>query len=79
MTIGELAVEVVRMTGSDSSIRHIPYEEAYGEGFEELGRRKPDTSAVEELTGWQARHSVEEAIEDIIEFERARLAGTRAA
>ena len=57
------------MTESSSHIRHVPYEEAYGEGFEELGRRKPDTSALEALTGWRARRSVEEAISDMIAYE----------
>jgi UDP-glucose 4-epimerase len=71
VTIQELAQRVVKMTGSSSRIRHIPYEEAYGEGFEELGRRKPDTSRIEELTGWHARCSVEAAISDIIDYERA--------
>jgi UDP-glucose 4-epimerase len=79
VTIQELAAEVIRMTGSDSTIRHVPYEEAYGEGFEELGRRKPDTTAIQELTGWRVRHSVEEAIADIVEFERARAPAAFAA
>jgi UDP-glucose 4-epimerase len=70
VTIQELAEHVVSMTGSDSRIRHIPYDEAYGEGFEELGRRRPDTSRLEELTGWLAQHSIEAAIADIIEHER---------
>jgi len=71
VTIQELAKEVVQQVGSSSHIRHIPYEEAYGDGFEELGRRRPDTSRIEGLTGWQVRHTVEEAISDIIEHERA--------
>lgn len=71
VTIQELAAEVVRMTGSDSAIRHVPYEEAYGEGFEELGRRKPDTTRIEELVGWRPRHSIETAIADIIAHERS--------
>ena len=71
VTIQELAAEVVRMTDSSSSIRHVPYEEAYGTGFEELGRRKPDTTRIEELTGWRARHSIEQAIADIIDHERS--------
>ena len=72
VTIQELAERVVRMTESSSHIRHVPYEEAYGEGFEELGRRKPDTSRIEELTGWHAQLSIEAAISDIVDHERAR-------
>lgn len=79
VTIQELAERVVRMTGSSSRIRHIPYEEAYGEGFEELGRRRPDTSRIERLTGWHARLSIEAAISDIIDHERAHEAAVLAA
>lgn len=71
VTIQELATEVIRMTGSDSRVRHVPYEEAYGEGFEELGRRKPDTTRIESLIDWRPRHSVQTAIADIIAHERA--------
>lgn len=70
VTINELAEEVRRLSGSTSHIRHVPYDVAYGEGFEELGRRMPDTTAIEALTGWRPRHSIERAINDIIEFER---------
>ena len=49
----------------------VPYEEAYGEGFEELGRRRPDTSALEQMTGWRPTRGVEEAIDDVAAFERA--------
>lgn len=71
VTIRELAERVIEMTGSGSRIRQIPYAEAYGEGFEELGRRWPDTSRIEALTGWRARLSVEAAIADIIDHQRA--------
>ena len=37
----KLAEAVIERTGSSSGIRMVPYEEAYGEGFEELGRRAP--------------------------------------
>jgi nucleoside-diphosphate-sugar epimerase len=73
VSIQELAEEVVRMTGSESRIRHVPYEEAYGEGFEELGSRRPDTTAIEQMTGWRAQHTVEEAIDDIIACDRAAV------
>ena len=79
VTIQELAEEIVRMTGSDSRIRHVPYEEAYGEGFEELGSRRPDTTAIEQQTGWRAEHTVEEAIAEIILHERAIAASPIAA
>jgi UDP-glucose 4-epimerase len=68
--IVELARKVLERTGSDSAIRLVPYEEAYDDGFEELGRRRPDTGALEKLTGWAPARSVEDAIDDVIAFER---------
>jgi UDP-glucose 4-epimerase len=66
----ELARKVIERTGSESTIRLVPYEAAYDEGFEELGRRMPDTTALEELTGWRATRTVEEAIDDVIAYEQ---------
>jgi UDP-glucose 4-epimerase len=48
----------------------VPYDEAYEDGFEELGRRKPDTGALHELTGWTPARSVDDAIDDVIAYER---------
>ncbi len=72
ITILQLARAVIERTGSPSPIRMVPYDEAYGEGFEELGRRCPDTSALEQMTGWRPRLGVMEAIDDVAAFERLR-------
>ncbi len=77
ITILALAETVIERTGSSSDIRMVPYEEAYGEGFEELGRRRPDTTALEQMTGWEPRHAVEDAIDDVAAFERMRLEQVR--
>jgi nucleoside-diphosphate-sugar epimerase len=65
ITIRELAEKVIERTGSTSRISFVPYEEAYGEGFEELGSRKPDTAAIRGLCGWQPRRTIEDAIDDL--------------
>ena len=62
----DLARSVIERAGSDSDVALVPYEEAYGEGFEELGRRRPDTSAVRELIGWEPERDLDEAIDDIV-------------
>jgi nucleoside-diphosphate-sugar epimerase len=79
ITILELAETVIERTGSGSGIRLVPYDEAYGEGFEELGRRRPDTSALEQMTGWRPRRAVEDAIDDVAAFERRRARRAAAA
>lgn len=74
ITIYQLAETVIERTGSSSRIVTVPYEQAYGDGFEELGRRRPDTTALEQMTGWKATLGVEDAIDDVAAFERARIA-----
>jgi len=67
----ELARRVIESSGSTSGIKLVPYEEAYDEGFEELGKRKPDTTAIESLTGWQASRTIDEAIDDVIAYHQS--------
>jgi UDP-glucose 4-epimerase len=76
VTIIELARRVIERTGSSSGITLVPYDEAYGKGFEELGRRRPDTTALRSLIGWQPRYTIEDAIDDVTAYERVRLAVT---
>jgi UDP-glucose 4-epimerase len=71
ISINELAERVIERADSTSEIRFVPYGEAYDEGFEELGRRRPDTTALRELTGWEPGRTVDDAIDDVILYERA--------
>jgi len=64
--IEDLAQLVVSRTGSQSTIVHVPYTEAYGAGYQELGNRVPDTSALHELTGWKPRCTIEDMVDEVI-------------
>lgn len=70
VTIADLARRVIERTRADVGIRFIPYEEAYGDGFEELGRRKPNCDKIESAIGWRPDRSVDDAIDDVIAYER---------
>jgi UDP-glucose 4-epimerase len=78
ITIIELAERVIERLGADSDIELVPFDEAYGEGFEELGRRQPDTTALHELTGWTAELTVDDAIDDLAAHERGQQVGSQA-
>jgi UDP-glucose 4-epimerase len=65
---------VIERVGSDSEIELVPYEQAYAPGFEELGIRRPDTSALRELTGWTPVLTLDHAIDDVIAHERGVFA-----
>lgn len=73
VTIVELARRVIDRADSSSGIVRVPYDLAYGEGFEELGSRRPDTTALRNLTGWQPRCTIDDAIDDVIAYERRQL------
>lgn len=65
-TINDLARLVIRMTGSTSSIVHVPYEVAYDDGFEDMYRRIPDTSKLHRFTDWSATRGLPTIIADLI-------------
>jgi nucleoside-diphosphate-sugar epimerase len=74
ISIIELAGKVLAHVGSSSRIALVPYEEAYEEGFEELGRRQPDCTKLRELTGWAPSRTIDEAIDDTVTFEQSTAA-----
>jgi UDP-glucose 4-epimerase len=74
VSVRDLAERVIARTESDSEIQFIPYEEAYAPGFEELGIRRPDVSALRELTGWTPVLTLDHAIDDVIAHERGVIA-----
>ncbi len=74
ITINELAQRVIQATDSASSIQHIPYSQAYAPGFEDMQRRVPDIRKIREAIGWQPIHSLEQILQDVIQYERQRAA-----
>ena len=75
VSIGDLARQVVARAGSASPIRHVPYNEAYAPGFEDMRRRVPDISKIKAATGWNPSLLLADILDDMIDFEKARLAG----
>ena len=67
--VDELARRVIERVGSCSRTVFIPYAEAYGSGYEELGRRVPDTSALRARTGWEPLSTVDQMIDEVIAFQ----------
>lgn len=65
ISIRSLADEVIRVTGSRSEKRLVPYAEAYPKGFEDLQRRQPDLRRVREAVGFVPRISLEQTIGDV--------------
>jgi UDP-glucose 4-epimerase len=65
-SIWELAELVVSATGSRSSIVKVPYDVAYGKGFEDMQRRVPDCRRVRERIGFEPRFDLSDIVDDVI-------------
>jgi UDP-glucose 4-epimerase len=71
VTINELALKVKEMTDSDSEIEHIPYEKAYGPGFEDMQRRCPSIKKINKLIGFKPSYDLEAMIQSVIDYFKA--------
>lgn len=68
MTVNDLAKRVRTLAGSSSEIVHIPYEEVYGEGFEDMQSRTPDISKLRRLLDFEPEFGIDEIVRDVIEY-----------
>ena len=69
-----LANRVRDLTESGSDIDIIPYGEAYEEGFEDMPRRYPDIRKIESAVGWTPQHSLDDILQDVVNFQQAEAA-----
>lgn len=72
ITIRELAEKVRALAGSQSPIVLIPYDEAYESGFEDMPRRVPDISKIEQIIGYRPRVPLDDIITTVIEYFQKR-------
>jgi UDP-glucose 4-epimerase len=73
VTIQQLAERAIKMTGSKSEIKYISYDEAYGEGFEDMQRRVPNLAKANKLIGFKPTRTLVNIIEDVSEQFRGEL------
>ncbi len=72
ITIAGLAQRVIAATDSTSSLVSVPYDVAYGRGFEDMQRRIPDTTKIHDALGWTATRDLSVILDDVIAFEKTR-------
>lgn len=66
ISITGLAERTISLTGSSSTIRYIPYSEAYGDGFEDMRRRVPSLEKAEKLIGYKPTRTLDDIINDVV-------------
>ena len=71
VTIRELAERVKEVSGSASAIEYVPYEQAYGKGFEDMARRVPDLTRVRATIGYEPQVDLDGIIASVVDYLRA--------
>ncbi len=71
LRIRDLATRILELTGSPSQVQLIPYEHAYGPGYEDTERRVPDISKAQRMLGFQPKW----ALDDVIRAVAADILG----
>jgi UDP-glucose 4-epimerase len=71
ITIRALAERVIARAGGRAEIRHVPYDEAYEAGFEDMRRRIPDLRKIASLIGYRPTAGIDAILDRVIAFERA--------
>jgi UDP-glucose 4-epimerase len=73
ISMNQLAQSVATATESSSPITHIPYEQAYAPGFEDMQRRLPDISKAQAAFNFQPRRNLDRILADAISDLRTRI------
>lgn len=71
ISILELAHRVKSLTESQSSIIHVPYEEAYGSGFEDIRFRVPDITKLQREVGFRPSKQLDDILREVIAYFKA--------
>lgn len=66
ISILELAERIRKMADSESKITFIPYETAYGPGFEDMMRRVPDLIKIQQTIDYRPRMNLDAILADTI-------------
>mgnify|MGYP001181295457 CR=1 FL=1 len=81
ITINDLALKVINIVKQKQNklihvkksdlhkyVTYMTYEEAFGQGFEDMLKRKPNTDKISELIGWEASINLDTTIERIVDY-----------
>jgi UDP-glucose 4-epimerase len=76
VSISSLASMVKSTTHSASQICRVPYETAYGRGFEDMPRRVPSLDKIQRLLDYRPTTPAQTIVEKVVSEFRAQLTGT---
>lgn len=70
VSIRQLAERVIQLADSDSSIEFMPYNEAYSDDFEDVRKRVPVLTRLQETIGHSPSMPLDDIIRDVIDWKR---------
>ena len=79
ISILDLAKKICQVLHSSSLITFVPYEKAYEPGFEDMRKRVPDITKIQQWIDFAPKRDISDIINDVAEHERRllfKLAGT---
>jgi UDP-glucose 4-epimerase len=76
VTILELADRVRSLTGSQSEVGYVPYDEVYGQGIEDMLHRQPSIEKVSGAIGWAPTRTLDAILADVVEHAKTSPAVT---
>lgn len=65
-TIIELAERVIELSGSQSKIKLVPYEQAFSKQHGDIYRRVPDLTKIKQAIGYDPKHTLDDIIKDML-------------
>lgn len=71
ITILDLAKRVIERVGSSSTIEYQSYAQAYDESFEDIRRRVPDLSRIQQTIGFRAKKDLNAIIDSVAQYLRS--------
>ena len=65
ISMTDLARRVIALTNSKSELTYVPYDQVYGDGFEDMQRRVPCIERLKKLTGHEMKRDLDTIIRDV--------------
>ena len=61
---------MLAVTGSQSELGYVPYDEVYGQGIEDMLHRQPSIEKVSAAIGWQPSRRLDDILADVVAFTK---------
>lgn len=72
ITINDLAERIRTLAKSTSEIVHLPYDQVFGPGFEDMRRRTPDIGKLQRVIGYRPTYTTDDILREVIDYFRRK-------